>query len=349
MADVKLSDEITARMIKAAPDGIDVSPGSIFYDAIRPLAIEIAELYDQVERVLDEAFPDTCGEESLLRHAESLGIKRRAATRAVAVGRFDKMPPVGSRFLLGRFVYTIGDYMEEYTSGRYKYKLVCDTAGSGPNGCADGELIPLSYIEGLTFCSSDGILEAGRDEESVESLRGRVISARRMTLGGGSAGDYTAAALAVDGVGAAKIYPAWNGGGTVRILVMGAGGTAPDSGVVDAVRAAAAAIAPIGHEITVAAATATPVAVNVTAVYADGWNAATAKAAIEGAVREFIRDACDKFASSDSLTLHRSVLEAKIYETGVVKSVTSLNFDGAEGDLALGADAFPVFGSAAVS
>ena len=158
-------ESILARMLASAPGGVDVGEGSIFYDAVVPAAKELAAMYERLGNVMNDAFPDTCGEEALLRHAESLGVKRKAATCAVVSARVNKKLPGGSRFLLGRHVYVLGDYIDEYTIGRYRYRLVCETAGSEANLDVGEALLPLSYIEGLTFCECEKLLEAGRDEE----------------------------------------------------------------------------------------------------------------------------------------------------------------------------------------
>ena len=343
-------DEILSRMLASAPNGIDVSRGSIFYDAVCPVAAELSRLYGELYDVLGDAFPDTCGEDALLRHAEALGLVREPATHAVIIGRFDVNPAAGSRFMLGRHVYVLGDFEEEYGPGRYRYRLVCETAGSAPNGDTDGTLVPLSYIEGMTICAFDKLYTAGQDAEEIESLRRRVIAARVSSRFGGNRDDYIAAISAIPGVGGVKIYPAWNGGGTVRAVIMGDGGTVPSTELVASVKKAVDdTIAPIGHTVTVAGVSSREVTVSVTPVYADGWDAASAKDIIEDTVRGYVAELCDAWSKSASLTLRISQLQSRLYDTGCVSSLSAVSFGGGSGDVALGADVIPVYGSVVIS
>jgi len=128
MFEEKTFDVILSDMLSAAPDGIDTSVGSIFYDAVVPVAAELAKLYRACSKVASEMFPDTASREYLIRHGAEYGIKPTPATRAVLKGQFNAYIPEGSKFTLKDYVYTAGklildsDYLKEY-------EVICDTPG----------------------------------------------------------------------------------------------------------------------------------------------------------------------------------------------------------------------------
>lgn len=343
-------ESILARMLASAPGGVDVGEGSIFYDAVVPAAKELAAMYERLDDVMNDAFPDTCGEEALLRHAESLGVKRKAATCAVVSARVNKKLPGGSRSLLGRHVYVLGDYIDEYTIGRYRYRLVCETAGSEANLDVGEALLPLSYIEGLTFCECERLLEAGRDEEDIESLRRRVVEARISPRSFGSLDDYRRVVSGIVGVGGVKVTPRASGAGTVRVAVRGDDGAAPSAEVLDEVkRVIADEIAQLGQGVTVAGAVEKKADIAVTVVYADGVDAAAGKEAVGRACGEFVAAAASTWESTVAVVMRISQLTARIYDTEVVKSVTSASINGSATDVTLGADEIPTLGTVTIS
>ena len=342
-------ESILSRMLATAPAGVDTSQGSIFYDAVVPAAKELAALYERLDSVLDDAFPDTCGEDMLLRHAESLGVKRKPATCAVVSCRVNKKPPEGSRFLLGRHVYVLGDFIDEYTIGRYRYRLVCETAGAEANLDVGETLLPLSYIDGLTFCESERLVEAGRDEEDIESLRRRVVEARISPRSYGGREDYKRVIGGIDGVGDVKVTPMWNGAGTVRVVVKGDEAATPSADVTAEVNNVINdELAQIGQSVTVASAVSRTVDIGVTVTYADGVDAAGAEAAVKRACGEFITSAAKTWSSVPAVALRISQLTAKLYDTGLVKSVSAVMINGSAADVTLGGDEVPELGTVTV-
>ncbi len=135
---------------------------------------------------------------------------------------------------------------------------------------------------------TNGPAPAGTDPESDEALYGRIHAHLSRPATSGNAYHYEQWALEVAGVGAARVFPLWNGAGTVKVVLVdggmepasrvfplwnGAGtvkvvlvdgGMEPASAeIVAAVQAHIEANRPIGATVTVAAAA--PLSINVTA------------------------------------------------------------------------------------
>lgn len=142
-------EEILNRMLKKIPDSIDKREGSIIYNALAPAALELAQMYFQIENNTDLIFADTAVEKYLDRICEQNGLLRKQATNAIRKGLFydsnnDYMNvEINTRFSSNSIVYRAVEQIEKGI-----YKLECETAGTEGNTYT-GELIPVQYIEGL--------------------------------------------------------------------------------------------------------------------------------------------------------------------------------------------------------
>ena len=62
-------DVILERMMDRVPNNIDKREGSIIYDALAPAAVELAQMYIELDVILNETFADTASREYLIRRA----------------------------------------------------------------------------------------------------------------------------------------------------------------------------------------------------------------------------------------------------------------------------------------
>ena len=137
-------DLILKRMLDAVPNDVDKREGSIIYDALAPAALELVNMYVQLDNVLNETFADTASREFLIRRASERGITPEPATKAILKGQFNMDIPIGSRFSLEKLNYAA---VEQISAGFYR--MECETPGTDGNRQL-GKLIPIDYIEGLT-------------------------------------------------------------------------------------------------------------------------------------------------------------------------------------------------------
>ena len=77
------------------------------------------------------------------------------------------------------------------------------------------------------------LLKPARDDETVEEFRERYFKEVRRKNFGGNIEDYERWTLALDGVGAVKVFPIWQGGGTVKVVISGSDGLSPSSKLID--------------------------------------------------------------------------------------------------------------------
>jgi len=82
------------------------------------------------------------------------------------------------------------------------------------------KIIPIDYINNLGRAEITELLIPARDEEETEALRKRYFDSFNMKAYGGNISDYKLKVHEIEGVGAVKVTPVWNGGGTVLLTIL---------------------------------------------------------------------------------------------------------------------------------
>ncbi|MGE6626506.1 baseplate J/gp47 family protein [Bacillus pumilus] len=206
-------EALMERMIDRLPDDIDKRENSVIWNALAPAAAELAQSYIWLDQVFELVFADTAQGEFLDRRAAEVGIERKPATKAVwsaAIKPEDINIPAGSRFF-------IEDVYFKYSNDG---TLECETPGRIGNGqLTDQPLLSLDTIPGLESIIMKDLVIPGQEEEDDASLYDRyLIRARREAVSANKA-HYKKWAEEVTGVGRAKVFPLWNGEGTVKIVI----------------------------------------------------------------------------------------------------------------------------------
>jgi len=221
---------LLASALARVPDTIDKREGSIIYDALAPACYELSEYYMRLRKLLQDTYAETANEEYLdLRVAEQ-GITRFEASYAVKKGTFTNSSgnpmviEIGSRFSTisdtKAINYTVtAPYEIDGSAVPESYQLTCEVLGTEGNGYV-GNLIPISYIQGLAEAIMTDIIIPARDVETDEDLRARYFLALNNKPFGGNIAQYDEELKNIEGVGEAQIYPVWDGGGTVKCSVI---------------------------------------------------------------------------------------------------------------------------------
>ena len=94
-------DNILNNLLDRVPDSFDKREGSIIYDALAPAAVELANLYIELDNVLNETFADTASRYYLIKRAKERGLSPEQATYAILRAEFtptDLEIEIGARF-----------------------------------------------------------------------------------------------------------------------------------------------------------------------------------------------------------------------------------------------------------
>lgn len=349
-------EALMERKLDRIDDKRDKRQGSLIFDAMAPNAAETASFYADLELLEDRTFADTAAGDDLTRRAAERGIWRKGAVKATFYGRFldedggEYPVESGTRFFLEEYQYVVL-FREE--DGRYV--LECETAGACGNAYL-GNLVPLETMTGLAAATLEELRTDGEDEEGDEELRKRYFASFDADAFGGNIADYKSKVNALRNVGGVKVYPAWNGGGTVKLVVIDQGWRAPTETELAELqtqidpegRGDGYGIAPIGHQVTVAGVTEVTCGITMRLSLAEGAVMETVLAEIGQRFEDYFAELRKGWAESEHLTVRISYLEARALEADGVVDVSGCSINGGSGNLALGADDIPVLGEIGV-
>lgn len=352
---------IQKQMLSQVDDGIDKREGSMIQTAIAPVAWFLEGLFLLMDQIQKNAYARTAVGESLDLIAEGRGLTRKAATAAVRKGTFNMAISSGSAFRTidgaNSVIFTSGSLISS-GGGTYVYQMTCQTAGTIGNSYT-GNILPVTAIPGLTLATIGEIILEGTDTETDTALRSRYFETFDTEAFGGNIAAYRKAILAIDGVGAVQVYPAYNGGGTVLCSILDSNLTPAESALIDAVQAYICpsaygqvtpspmgyGFAPIGAAVTITTATNLTLNFAMDITFAAGTvnGVATYQSDIENAINGYILEVCSKWGSaltgqtvSYPVNIYVArVINAILTAVPAVANVTNVTINGNAGDLAL--------------
>ncbi len=355
-------DALLADVLANAPEGIDTRKGSIFYDAVAGICIQIAKLYTDIDQVFEYVFISTATGKYLDMKASEYGIERLNAT-PVKYHLFYEgaAPPVGTRFFhneTGKY-FTIG-------SDNGELLLVSEELGTSCNDIPAGDLaVPVNTIEGLLSSSFGAPFAYGSDEESDESLRGRVQEKISGPAENGNKQHYKTWCESVDGVGIARITPLWNGPNTVKGVLITPLGLPCDPATVAAVQeyidpaakgmtaevdgktyvvgdGLGEGVANLGAHFTAVAANGIGISVEFTAVLARGRTAGEARTEVTKNLEGYFKDLVMNTATAADIVVRITAVGAMIAGCDSVIDYSDLKLNGGTGNIFPGEDGVPV-------
>lgn len=342
-------EKILSRSLARVATDVDKREGSVIMNAIAPVSAEHANLYILLDNILQNGYANTANREYLVLRCKERGVVPHSATKAVLKGKFNMEIPLDARFNLGDLNYVSIAYIEG-ADGFYYYQMECETAGTEGNKHF-GELSPIEYIDKSLEGSLVELLIPADDEEETEALRARYLNSFESTPFGGNKQDYREKTNALDGVGGTVVVPVWNGGGTVKLIIIDSAYNVASGTLVEAVQTAidptqdgtGMGIAPIGHTVTVVPAVEKPVNVSFRLTFVEGytWNQIEAKA--REAVEEYLLE-MRKAWENGGLVVRISQLENRLLNLDGVLDIASTTINGVADNLSLEMEELPVLG-----
>ena len=347
-------DNIMDRCLARVSSAVDKREGSVIYDAIAPAAFELAVMYVELAYLMDRAFPDTETDEDLTKKCRERSIFRMDATYAVRKGYFEKADgtgcdvEIGARFSGGDINFVV---TEQIAAGQYS--LTAETAGTVGNEYT-GNLFPIDYIPELAAARLVDILVPGEDQESDDALRARYFDSLSSQAFGGNVADYKNKTELLPGVGAVKVFPVWNGGGTVKIVLVDSEWGVPSSELVQQVQEAidpvgtqgtGMGLAPIGHVVTVTGVTGTTIDVSFTLTFDGTATWESTQDAVKAAIQSYFDELSQAWADSTNLIIRVSQIETKILNVDGIIDITGTKINQGTANISLTAEAIPILGA----
>ncbi len=331
-------------------DNILKSEGSLVYNAVSIIAYELERVYQDEEYLLNQLDPDTADFDNLKKLCAQRGIYPSDATYAIVKIVGDAAIPIGARFNLGTFNYIVTEVISDVN---YTYKAQCETAGKAPNSYT-GTLTPITYVEGLSEAKITEILTEGADASTQSDMLKAYKESFSNSSFGGNVEQYKEEIGKFDGIGGCKIYPVWNGGGTVKAVLISSGYNTVSSELIKDIQEELCptpkkgyGISAIGHDVTVESVGTTTVNISTTITFTTGSSWDTLGEKITAAIEDYLLSLRETWADGDELTyitVYISRIEAKIIDVEGVLDVGDTTLNGVSSNLVLNWDKIPVLG-----
>ncbi len=225
-------ENIMQRMLKRISDDIDKTEGSYIWDALAPVAYEIAQMKKDMNEYLKRGFASTSFGRYLDLRCEEHGLKRGEAKKAVCKEKFTGK--TGTLIPAGTIISTTIDEIADTQSvefktlsnavisneGRAFVDIEAVDPGSIGNVPAGAVNLMVTPINGIVSITNESAASGGKEIETDESLLRRYFNKVQLPSTSGNQADYYNWTMEVEGVGNAQIVPLWNGAGTVKVILL---------------------------------------------------------------------------------------------------------------------------------
>ena len=339
---------------------VDKRVGSIIYDALAPVCLELAEAYVKMDILEEQTYLMTATGNNLDKRVYDYGISRRKATRALRIGEFKqyKVDSQGNyvldennqKILIDMEIetgvrFSIPENAEityEYIGKTDGYKILeCEQLGTQGNEHL-GTILPLIPITNLAQANIISTYKPAEDDETDTELRARAVANLNYGAFGGIIQDYIERVNAIDGVGQTKVFPAWQYNGSVLLSVVDPlynpitdefarnlkEQIDPEDSTGQGI-----GMAPIGHYVTITTPTRQDVDVALNITFLNTETIETIQEEVERKIEEYFLSIRQSYAQDVNLTIYRARIIEKVLELEFVLNVTDVKLNGEMNDI----------------
>lgn len=336
-------------------ENVDKRPGSIIYDALAPICLELAEAYVKMDIMEEQTFLTTATGINLDKRAFDYGISRTPATNALRIGEFKKYKTdadgnfvhddKGNKILIDMDITEGARFtLPEDSSITFEYIgktdghniLQCEQTGTKGNEHI-GTILPLVPIKNLIEAKITSTYKPAEDEETDDELRERVVDSINYASFGGNIEDYVEKVNAIDGVGQTKVFPAWQYNGSVLLSIVDPlfnpitdefarnlkERIDPDESTGEGV-----GIAPIGHYVTITTPVKKSVDISMSVELITTVTLETIKEDIEKKISEYFETVRKSFGQNVNITVYRARIIEKVLELKEVLNIKDVALNG---------------------
>lgn len=345
-------EDLMAQKLAGVDNSLDKREGtSMIFNATAANSVETVQMLVTLKNYTDMVFADTAPREYLIRRAAERGLQPREATFALRKGMFNIDVPFGSRFSLDELNYEV---IERISFGQFI--LQCETAGNIGN-LFSGQLIPIDYIAGLETAMLLDVLVPGEDEEETEAFRTRYFNSFQSTAFGGNRADYKEKVGALAGVGGVRVYRAWDGGGTVKLVIIDSQYQIPSQTLIDQVQEAVdpivmqgegVGLAPIDHIVTVFGVNETTINIILNITYQSGWSWNDVETQVKQVIDKYFEELAEEWTQAISyeedhagVVVRVSQIETRLLGVDGILDIADTILNGSTSNVALDAESIP--------
>lgn len=325
-------ENILDDMLSLVVSDVDKREGSIIFDALAPCAYKLAETYYQLSNFLDLVSGDTAVGEFLDRVVADYGITRKPATFAVRKITTSGAVEIGTRWGIEDVSYAVTESLSPNV-----YSARCEQLGEIGNTYS-GALENIDNVSGVTATLTD-IITSGEDEETDTNLRARFYAYLRRPSTSGNSFNYHEWALLVPGVGDAKVFPLWDGNGTVKVLVVDSN-MEIDENLEPLVLSYIETVRPIGASVTVDSPTGKEITITANIVLDGTQLLVDVQTAFTSALTDYL-----KGTVFDEYSISYAKIGSLLLSATGVADYDSLLVNGATANIVIGETEMPIAGA----
>jgi uncharacterized phage protein gp47/JayE len=334
-------DTIHARLLASVDDKLDKRQGSVVYDMTAPTAVELELAYAFMSTLLDRGFADTASGTDLDRRVAEQGLTRRPSVTAhgsvVVSGTDGFVVSAGTRVNTTHGVQFTTDADATISVGSVTVPVTAVLGGAAGNVNANTITIIDSVLSGVTGVTNPDVTSGGIDEESDAELLSRYLEKVSLPATSGNTYHYKQTAKEVPGVQDARVFPLWNGAGTVKVVITSNDGLTASAALVSAVVEHVEDMRPIGATVTVTAATVRNITVSAHLQLDPAYLADEVKAEITANIYEYI----GSLGLDAGAVLYSQIMRVIMTTDGVL-NCSALTLNGSAADVTLASDDAPV-------
>lgn len=213
---------------------VDTRQGSIYWDACMGSIIRTSMFIEQLKMVKEIISLDTCTGDVLDEKMAERGLVRNPEKPTPAtyyVNFIGQAPDLDSKMSVEEYFFILSQDSE----GRYI--LISEDMGTDMNNLASGlKVVPELDVDGLIAATLGELEIPATDAEDDDSARERLKNRISGPDENGNKSQVRTWCESVEGVGAARIIPLWNGPYTVKGILVSTTGGVPSQTVVDNVQ-----------------------------------------------------------------------------------------------------------------
>ena len=349
--DYPTQEEILETMLDRVSPELSKRESDFIFSSLASASVEFYQVYFGLITFTEQVFADTAGAEFLELRAKERGLTREEPKNAVVkiVTTPESLDiPIGTRLNYEELNYEINKKINDG-----EYQAICEQPGEVGNKYESGQMTSIDYVKGLETAILSGIVIRGTDLEDLEKFRARYMASFDPQSFGGNKADYIEKTNAIQGVGATKVVPVWNGGGTVKIIILDTAFNIATPELIELVQstldptqdATGVGLAPIGHVVTVDTAQEITVDIVLKMSFQDGFSFEELEENIKQVIAGYFVDMRAKWGESKTTVVRVSQIETRLLEIPGVIDVMDTKLNNGTANLVLSNLQVPKVGS----
>jgi len=347
--DDKTAKEIEEEIVSGISADVDTREGSYARNLIAPVALAIWKTREGMRAYESIAYVNETSGPYIDKRAAEYGITRKPGQKAHTVltvtGTDGVEIPKGTVFLTSdedalEYISTAAAVISSGTAA-----VPVEAAEIGEQYNATVGLIARQFqnLYGVKDVTNATAATGGVDEESDTALVTRYYQYLQEPPTSGNVYDYMSKALEVTGVGAVKVFPLWNGNGTVKVLIVDEKYHPVTAEIVAACQKYLESKMPIGAQITVRSAE--NLLIDVAGVVTIDCTTTAEK------VQEEFKTAVSEYLAEIAFDQYKIVynrIAGMLMDINGVTDYSNLTLNGGTANITVGGEQVPELGTVAV-